>query len=268
MKTRNTANALIAASVCMGLSSCWFNSAGYIFDKAHYQAASDTKDIKPGDSVYENDGKYYVKIPRFKIGKGPQIMYPNDSRGTRHLSAGEQVFQIPADYAAYLCGNGVAQTPEYLKAVGEQEIEEATAMGTVRQAPQPNQVEYKVTSPNAVWLDTAGVFEVLCVDLPVSATLTSLALAGFTAVTFGQQQVADIKAWETAPPCEHCDGKGGWSSTTRVNVYNGLGYFLRTESQTNFQQCTECGGTGKQGGQEIKMRREFRKGLIRSIFQH
>lgn len=53
MKTRNTVNALIATSVCMGLSSCWFNSAGYIFDKAHYQASSNTKDIKPGDSVYE-----------------------------------------------------------------------------------------------------------------------------------------------------------------------------------------------------------------------
>lgn len=195
-------------------------------------------------------------------------MYPNDNKTTRHLSSGEQVFQIPADYAAYLCGNGAAQTPEYLKAVGEQEIETATATGTVSQTPQPHKVKYKVTSPNAVWLDTAGVFEVLCVDLPISATLTSLALAGFTVITFGQQQVADIKAWDTAPPCEHCGGRGGWSTRKEIGIYNGHGYRVGTKYEDGFNACSECGGTGRQGGQEIKMRQEFRKGVIRSIFQH
>lgn len=39
---------------------------------------------------------------------------------------------------------------------------------------------YSYSSSSAAWLYTAGVFDVLCVDIPVSATCTALAITGVT----------------------------------------------------------------------------------------
>lgn len=183
------------------LSSCYFNSAGHLFEKASYRAAVDTSDLKPGDAVYCKDGEYYIELQRYRFGKVIFTQYDAFETtpmnpATKHRLDPDDVdmFKIPTDYAMYLTGQAEVPTePGFFEKVDDAEAIKsgATTKLVVNRVPQQFEHFYHHTSSAAALWYTAGVFDWLLVDLPVTCVENSLALCGgFLVLLFGSEEGA------------------------------------------------------------------------------
>lgn len=168
------------------LSGCYFNSAGILFTKAGYKASSNVADAKVGEVVYTNGANYYVELPRYRVGKPSKIQYSafeDDRRRVGLQPTGTtSLFQIPADFAKYLTGRASGpKTPSYLVQVKDASAIKgsATNMLPIVRSASPHRLDYQYSSPAAAWWYTAGVFDWLIVDLPVTCIENSLVLAIF-----------------------------------------------------------------------------------------
>lgn len=182
---------ILCASLLLGsmlFSSCYFNSAGYIFDKASYRANVDPADLKPGDVVYVRGDEYYIELPRHRFGNPVQLQMNMFSQGRQLLPSRQRVadnavdmFRIPPDYARYLLGesSGVVE-PSFFMRVDDADVikSTATASRVINQVPPSFPYQYKHTSSAAALWYTLGVFDWLCVDLPITCVENSLALCG------------------------------------------------------------------------------------------
>lgn len=177
----------IACFVCL-LNSCYFNSAGHIFDKASYRAANDLSDLKPGDQVYSDGANYYVELPRYRFGKKVRTqmsVFGKANFATRTPIKGEtDMVQIPEDYAAYLAGHS-GKLPQSITLAGAGDAGQVksscpTTLTVVRTGPLGDQgVRYfNHQSPNRAWWYTLGAFDWLCVDLPMTCLENSLMVCG------------------------------------------------------------------------------------------
>ncbi len=169
------------------LNSCYFNSAGHLFEKASYHAAADMADLKPGSNIYTDGQNYYVELPRYRAGKPVRTQMA--AFGQEQVSAklvkepeGESVVvSIPADYAMYLAGKSKSPSePSFMVRVKE-DIEDikgrCQSIPAVR-TPKESRCYFTYTSPAAAGWYTLGVLDWLCVDLPVTCVENSLMLCG------------------------------------------------------------------------------------------
>lgn len=189
------------AGLCLSgmLSSCYFNSTGYICDKAKYQAQADTADLnaRPNPVVYQNGQSYYIELPRYRYGTPVKLHYSafgQDSPAEPTLEArGMGMFAIPADYAMYLTGQGPkSNNPVYMTEVpNASEIKMLSkAIPVVNQAGS-NPVAYTYRSPNAGWLYTAAPFNWLLVDLPVTAVENAVIIGGVVGLVWAIVELED-----------------------------------------------------------------------------
>lgn len=177
----------LATTLCLLVNSCYFNSAGHLFGKAGYKASANSSDTQVGKYVYMYGGEYFVELPRYRQGKKILTQYSAFSKDTR--TAGAQptgdvsMFRIPADFAMYLTGQAKApSTPSYMLPVNNENEVKSGARMTITSRGADSSHEFTYSSPNAAWWYTAGVFEWLCVDLPVSITENALALTGIVTI--------------------------------------------------------------------------------------
>ncbi len=229
------------------LNSCYFNSAGHIFDKASHQAVLYASDIKEGDKVYcSQDGNYYVELPRYRFDEPVTTWYPKKESDTIQLKKieGETVMtRIPADYAMYLTGQAKSPqtpsslTPSKLSAAEKQQCSQLTVTQTttnemLKASPNPAHI-YQYRSPNAFGWYTLGVLDWLCVDLPITCTANGLTL-GLAALELAteyqlEKNKADMERIRNSPAptlrtCGACEGRG-------TVVGRGT--------------CSNCGGSGR-----------------------
>ena len=187
------------------LNSCYFNSAGMLFDKASYRAAVEASDLKPGDVVYVRGNEYYIELPRYRFGPPVKLQMDAFDQEQGALSSKQRIgghavdmFLIPEAYAKYLMGETTtAVEPEFFMRVEDADTIKATASAqkTVNTVPPTFEHHYKYTSSSAAWLYTAGVFDWLCVDLPVTCIENSLVLCGGVLVLLlGSSDSADPSA--------------------------------------------------------------------------
>lgn len=171
----------LATTLCLLVNSCYFNSAGHLFGKAGYKASANSSDTQVGKYVYMYGGEYFVELPRYRQGKKILTQYSAFSKDTRTVGAqptGDiSMFRIPADFAMYLTGQAKAPaTPSYMIPVNNEAEVKSGARMTITNRGANSSHEFTYSSPNAAWWYTAGVFEWLCVDLPVTITENALAL--------------------------------------------------------------------------------------------
>lgn len=182
MKTKNIANALIAISVCIGLNSCcWFNSAGKICDVASHQAAVCASNAKR--VTVDAQGNYYVQMNHIFADYKRNLLLTNDTnirKGERSIyDKSLQWYRVNPEYGQYLTGiRSDKALITSLKPVSDSTALENSYTKTIVQ--NHDQVFlYDHTSPNAGWMYLGAVFEFLCVDVPVSATMNAGLLCMF-----------------------------------------------------------------------------------------
>ena len=173
----------IGLLMMVSLNSCWFNSAGAFFRQGSYDARADIVDIAPGQYVYSDGSKYYVELPRYRVAKEYQLLYtPDDDKKERPVvvtrTSQKDLYQIPADFAVYLIGQAnYPDRPSDINRVLPEDEDELraslTRKYTIVRPKSGNSFRYdfEYDSPNAAWWYTAGVFEALCIDLPMSVAL-------------------------------------------------------------------------------------------------
>ncbi len=214
----------------MLLNSCYFNSAGHIFDKASYNAGAFTTDLRPDgrQMVYVDGDDYYIELPRYRMGapvKTQYSVFDDEEEVVEHspqLKNETDMYQIPRDFAMYLTGRASGpSTPSYMTRVengGWIKYGSDTSMPIVKQAGNYSET-FRYRSPNAAWLYTAGVFDWLCVDLPVTCVENALVAALFTVVFAGAMQSEansysyDSYSSGSSGLCPKCQGNGvsgGW----------------------------------------------------------
>lgn len=178
MMTQGTALVLSAAL----LSSCYFNSAGHIFDKASYNAVTNTADIRPGHTLYVDEGCYYVELPRYRYDVPIRTQYsvfkdaPERKKVLRKKNDSE-LMQIPEDYAMYLIGKrSQPTTPSFMKRVtsGAEVIKKRAKTYQIARSPQETLSHFRYDSPSSFGWYCLGVLDWLCVDLPVTCTENAL----------------------------------------------------------------------------------------------
>lgn len=173
----------IVAALCMLVNSCYFNSAGHLFSKVGYKASANSADAQAGRYVYQYGGEYYVELPRYRQGKPVLTQYSAFERDTRvegpQTTGDVSMFRIPADFAKYLMGKSkYPSKPSYMIPVyNVAQIKSGAAKPIVRNGAD-SQHEFAYISPNAIWWYTAGAFDWLCVDLPMTLIENSLAITG------------------------------------------------------------------------------------------
>lgn len=174
---------LLSAAVCTGLSSCWFNTAGFVFDTASYDAKATTADIAVGTEVYEKNGSYYVYLPTYKTGKGPKLIYgigAQDQREERHQKNGHDYFRISTPYARYLTGQSdVAAEPEIY--VDENACRTKSKWKVVRTVEGNAECTFEDSCFGSSLLNLFGLVDLVCVDVPMSAVCTTGLVVGSVA---------------------------------------------------------------------------------------
>lgn len=243
------------------LTGCYFNSAGYIFDKAEYRASVNTADAQAGSVVYRDSAdNYYVELPRYRYDRPVKLNYfflDDEKREPKRTTTGQtDMFRIPQDFAMYLTGSaGSPSTPSYMRLVEDADAIKAksSTLPIVRPG-ESSEKRYTYNSPNAAWWYTAGVFEWLIVDLPMTCIENSLSFCAF--LTFKTGQVAEgtlklaartqtemniSKKYAREYPCGNCSGSG-WITVhySKVNAYTGASAGTGSEVKS----CSSCGGDG------------------------
>lgn len=171
----------LACALSVALSSCYFNSAGYITDAASHTAMMDTSELKIGQAVYTNGVNYYVEIPHVRYDSPVVLQYnafgqSDNSSAVVNRKSGTVMVEVPADFARYLTGestipfdlNGkvkMAEEPDLVRTYSRKPI---VNMGGAMRA------LYDYNSPNSGWLWTAAVFDWLIVDFPITLTQSTL----------------------------------------------------------------------------------------------
>ncbi len=184
---------LTAALTLSSLNSCYFNSAGYLYDKASHRERITTADLTPGRYVYYDGLHYYVKLPRYKTGKRVTLQYhplkPSDKSEQSVQVPGETVtVRISQALALYLTGQ--TNAPFTLSRNDVQVMQNKKLNGFIygaitTEAPAILERDYTYTSPNAFGWYTLGTLDWLCVDLPVSCAETAIWLSlGITLLPF------------------------------------------------------------------------------------
>ncbi len=181
----------LAVVASLGLSSCYFNSAGHLFDKAGYSAKAKSEDAKPGQFVYTDGSKYYVELPRYRVGKPIKTQYSVGEKDKRteeiRATGGTDVFEIPADFAMYLTGQRKSpSTPSSMTKVGKDIITTtATTKLPIVFPGGSSSMDYRYSSGAAAWWYTAGIFDWLCIDLPITCVENSLVIGGAACLGVG-----------------------------------------------------------------------------------
>ncbi len=184
MKHHSFSHALFAvtALAAMLLNSCYFNSAGHIFDKAGHKSVADLADLTTGSTIYVKDSRYYIELPRYRYDKPVRTQYSafeQDVLEKKRVKTSDTVMMtIPADYALYLAGLGPAPviSPFMRKYDGDPQEIKNSADELVVVYPTKSvetRFNYKSSAP-AVWY-TLGALDWLCVDLPITCVENSLA---------------------------------------------------------------------------------------------
>ena len=185
----------IGLLMMVSLSSCWFNSAGAFFRQGSYDAQANITDVGPGQYVYSDGSGYYVELPRYRVAKKYQVLYttytsPNEEERPVKVTrtSHNDLYRIPADFAMYLIGRAnYPDRPSDINRVRPGDEKELRASFTQKYAivrpKSGNSFRYgfEYNSPNAAWWYTAGVFEALCIDLPVSVALNCAGFVMFLA---------------------------------------------------------------------------------------
>ena len=177
------ASRIIPVVLMLALNSCYFNSTGHIFDAASHNAAVKLSDVQVGQTVYSDGTDYYTYLPRYRYDTKVVTQYSagglRDSDGRKVLTneQDQQFVKISPDLANYM--RGVGSTPPVgIVDAADESLKDicTTSFTTTRSIPDSTPREYRYRSPSAPWLYTAGVFNWLCVDLPITCVENSLAI--------------------------------------------------------------------------------------------
>ena len=196
---RTIVGTLLTGSVGLGLCSCYFNSAGHIFDAASHDARVKMADLQAHTEqyVYTNGNDYYVELPRYRVGKPVKTQYnafKEDTRTYQLKMEGTELCRIPAEFGLYLIGQRAdTVSPKGIDiAENPDKVKDSCSRYLIVRNGGSGAVDYKYTSPNAAWLYTAGAFDWLCVDLPITCVENSLVIAyGFGIV------MSKVNKWRT-----------------------------------------------------------------------
>lgn len=203
--TRGTACALTAAM----LSNCYFNSAGHIFDKASYDALTSTADIRPGDLLYCDGGRYYVELPRYRWDYPVRTQFSaledeEERKKTLTKKNDYELVEIPEDYAMYLAGKrNQPTTPSFMKRIGNnaEAIKKRSQTYKIARTPKETLCHFHYNSPSSFGWYTLGVLDWLCVDLPITCTenaLVAALFAGFVLSAAENPSMMKPKSHETS----------------------------------------------------------------------
>ena len=173
----------IGLLMMVSLNSCWFNSAGAFFRQGSYDAQANIMDIEPGQYVYTNGRGYYVELPRYRVAKEYKVLYTPHDEEERPVevtrTSDSDLYQIPADFAMYLIGQAnYPDRPSDINRVLPEDEDELRASLTRKytivrpKSGNSYRYDFEYDSPNAAWWYTAGVFEALCIDLPMSVAVS------------------------------------------------------------------------------------------------
>ena len=182
----------IGLLMMVSLNSCWFNSAGAFFRQGSYDAQADIVDVAPGQYVYTNGRGYYVELPRYRVAKEYKVLYTPHDEEERPVkvtrTSGSDLYQIPGDFAMYLIGQAnYPDRPSDINRVRPGDEDELRASFTQKYSivrPKSSnsfRYNFEYNSPNAAWWYTGGVFEALCIDLPMSVALNCAGVFLFAA---------------------------------------------------------------------------------------
>lgn len=250
---------LVAVSfISLLTSGCYFNSAGHIFSRASYNATANTNDLKVGDTAYrDSNGNYYIELPRYRKEKKIVTNYFLLEEAKRPVITKDMndttLFQITPEYAMYITGQRASVSPSACKLTPQSDADtikkSADRLSVVRKGASIS-TEYKYSSPNAAWFYTAGVFDWLCVDLPMTCIENSLVIVGVvtgkvmqsvgSAAARGATYAANYDAYKKKYPCPTCGGDGLVGAT--YIKYNGFGE--RIGSDSGDAVCPDCSGSG------------------------
>lgn len=244
------------------LNSCYFNSAQHFTEQAGYKACSKVQDIKNGDVVYSDGTRYYVELPRYRVGKKIYWQISSGAKDDRvvkeHPTGDKELFEVPQDFALYLTDPNAktGSVPTYMTRVKDpDEVKKrATTRLPIVYKPGEKTTTYKYSSPNAVWWWTGGVFSWLCVDLPLSCTEMVADISAVVCLAFLQLE-SDAKAKQGSKyGCSVCGGDGEVESGYTSYV-NGFGHEVNRVPKT--ERCSACGGSGwnEAGEQMVKERK-------------
>ncbi len=196
---QQTTSLLLAATLALSsLNSCYFNSAGHLFDKASHKEAVNTFEMKPGHYLYYNinNGYFFLELPRYKTAKPISTQYDPLSlcSNMSKIRYSEHIVKVPGEritvrisrkFAMYLLGEGDTSyhpTASDMAVVQNQELNKNLCqVYTIRRSPGSLIKNYTYQSPNRIGWVSLGVLDWLCVDLPITCVENSLALA-FTIV--------------------------------------------------------------------------------------
>ncbi len=221
----------IGLLMMVSLNSCWFNSAGAFFRQGSYKAQANIMDVEPGQYVYSDGSKYYVELPRYRVAKKYQVLYSVHNEKERPVevvrTSGSDLYEIPADFAMYLIGraNYPDRTSDMNRVLPEDEDELRASLTQKYSIVRPKSdnsfvYHFQYNSPNAAWWYTAGVFEALCIDLPMSVAVNC---AGAWAYL--------LYARDNPP-----GGSGGGGSDSSPQYYDGHGHYWNTALEAEHSQ--------------------------------
>ncbi len=211
------------------LNSCYFNSAGHLFDKASHESAVYLADITPGSKVYADDSHCYIELPRYRVGAPVVTQYSifekekSDAQkqaeaNWRHKTGDTTMVTIPLDFAMYLvgksdspdlpsCMNRVDEAPEDVK-------KRCQSFPIVRTPQAAARHKFEYSSPAAPLWYTLGALEWLCVDFPISCVencLAGVCVAGMKYTEWQEEAAAKSKA-------QNAYKFNGYSATQQANM--------------------------------------------------
>ncbi len=172
-------------------SSCYFNSAGHIFDRISHKAEVRMSEGTAGSGasvMYDSvaDSYYLTDMRYYRVGKPIKTQYSvfddEEEAASKSVFRGYADFKIPKDYALYLMGRGKKPgsveyvLPEKLSSTRKGQMDRYDIVN----APLSGNFTYTHKSENGFWLGLAGVFDWLCVDLPITCVENGIVISVFT----------------------------------------------------------------------------------------
>ena len=223
----------------LSLCSCYFNSAGHIFDAASYDARVRMDDLKAnsGQYVYTNGNDYYVELPRYRTGKPVKTQYGplfDDTRTYQLKRRGTELCKVPADFGQYLMGVRSGTIPcskiDFMETPDE--VKNACSKYHIVRNGCGGSFDYEYTSPNAAWLYTAGVFDWLCVDLPITCVENALGVAVVGLGAMNHLEEAGRTGYTGSSEVQE-------SSSTTCTLCGGMGIMIM---RGKTKSCPACNG--------------------------
>ena len=168
-------------------SGCYLNTGAYFYRNASYTARAEARTAKTGEQMLTDGTHYYLELERFYV--GPQNEYflsifdigqKKQEKIIADPSGVKELFEIPEDYAMYLAGKGKKPAKPTITRVEDQKAarKAATNKLTIVAQPLAASAAYNYSAKTKALWYTAGVFETICVDIPMSCVATALAIVG------------------------------------------------------------------------------------------